>query len=144
MTAHLGYDKHHTDGYGTGNSSNGKIAKAVQTGVGPVPLAMPRDEAGSFPAGAGAGAQRGADFGWPGGHGHLVVYARHDGARHRPPPRPGLRPPRRRPVRQRRGTPKAGWHVRLERLNQDNSARRQIIVNVIRTYLGMPPWSTSR
>ncbi|TDE35456.1 hypothetical protein E1289_07635 [Actinomadura sp. 6K520] len=48
LTAHLGYDKHHTDGYGTGNSRNGKIAKTVQTGVGPVRLAVPRDRAGSF------------------------------------------------------------------------------------------------
>jgi putative transposase len=48
LTAHLGYDKHHADGYGTGNSRNGKIAKTVQTGVGPVRLAVPRDRAGSF------------------------------------------------------------------------------------------------
>lgn len=48
LTAHLGYDKHHADGYGTGNSRNGKIAKTVQTGVGPVRLAVPRDRQGSF------------------------------------------------------------------------------------------------
>jgi putative transposase len=48
LTAHLGYDKHASDGYGTGNSRNGKIAKTVQTGVGPVRLAVPRDRKGSF------------------------------------------------------------------------------------------------
>src|SRR5690606_37731963 len=41
LTAHLGYDKHASDGYGTGNSRNGKISKTVQTGVGPVRLAVP-------------------------------------------------------------------------------------------------------
>lgn len=48
LTAHLGYGKHHSDGYGTGNSRNGKIAKTVQTGVGPVRLAVPRDRKGTF------------------------------------------------------------------------------------------------
>ncbi|XRQ04425.1 IS256 family transposase [Actinomadura welshii] len=48
LTAHLGYGKHASDGYGTGNSRNGKISKTVQTGVGPVRLAVPRDRAGSF------------------------------------------------------------------------------------------------
>ena len=48
LTAHLGYDKHASDGYGTGNSRNGKISKTVQTGVGPVRLAVPRDRKGSF------------------------------------------------------------------------------------------------
>ena len=48
LTAYLGYDKHQTDGNGTGNSRNGKIAKTVQTGVGPVRLAVPRDRL-SFP-----------------------------------------------------------------------------------------------
>ncbi|NEA28480.1 hypothetical protein G3I70_39180 [Actinomadura bangladeshensis] len=46
LTAHLGYGKHHTDGYGTGNSRNGRIAKTVLTGVGPVRLTVPRDRAG--------------------------------------------------------------------------------------------------
>ena len=31
-----------------GNARNGTIAKTVQTGVGPVPLQVPRDRAGSF------------------------------------------------------------------------------------------------
>ena len=46
LTAHLGYGKH--DRGGAGNSRNGSIAKTVQTGVGPVPLQVPRDRAGTF------------------------------------------------------------------------------------------------
>jgi len=50
LTAHLGYE--HGDragrGGGHGNYRNGSIAKTVQTGVGPVPLAVPRDRAGTF------------------------------------------------------------------------------------------------
>ena len=46
LTAHLGYAKR---GRGSpGNARNGTIAKTVQTGVGPVPLQVPRDRAGSF------------------------------------------------------------------------------------------------
>ncbi len=37
-------------GHGSGNSRNGRIAKTVQTGVGPVPLQVPRDRAGTFEA----------------------------------------------------------------------------------------------
>ena len=48
LAAHLGYGKHETAGRGSGNSRNGYIAKTVQTGIGPVPLAVPRDRAGSF------------------------------------------------------------------------------------------------
>jgi transposase-like protein len=48
MAAHLGYDKHSPAGYNSGNSRNGRIAKTVQTAVGPVPLAVPRDRAGTF------------------------------------------------------------------------------------------------
>jgi putative transposase len=47
LTAHLGYEKHDRGG-GAGNARNGTIAKTVQTGVGPVPLQVPRDRAGSF------------------------------------------------------------------------------------------------
>jgi putative transposase len=47
LTAHLGYEKGGRDGAG-GNARNGAIAKTVQTGVGPVPLQVPRDRAGSF------------------------------------------------------------------------------------------------
>jgi putative transposase len=46
LTAHLGYGRH--DRGGAGNARNGTIAKTVQTGVGPVPLQVPRDRAGSF------------------------------------------------------------------------------------------------
>src|SRR6202451_1784126 len=45
LTAHLGYDRHERGG--DGNARNGAIAKTVQTGVGPVPLAVPRDRAGA-------------------------------------------------------------------------------------------------
>ncbi|MEU4235676.1 IS256 family transposase [Nonomuraea sp. NPDC026600] len=48
LTAHLGYTRHATGGYNSGNSRNGAIKKTVQTGVGPVELAVPRDRAGSF------------------------------------------------------------------------------------------------
>jgi putative transposase len=48
MAAHLGYAPHERAGHNSGNSRNGTIAKTVQTGVGPVPLAVPRDRAGTF------------------------------------------------------------------------------------------------
>jgi putative transposase len=48
LTAHLGYDKNERAGHGPGNSRNGSIAKTVQTGVGPVPLRVPRDRDGTF------------------------------------------------------------------------------------------------
>ncbi|WP_421917287.1 IS256 family transposase [Nonomuraea polychroma] len=48
LSAHLGYGKHDPAGHGSGNSRNGKIGKTVQTGVGPVRLAVPRDREGSF------------------------------------------------------------------------------------------------
>jgi len=49
LTAHLGYDRYGRERpAGAGNYRNGSIAKTVQTGVGPVPLAVPRDRAGSF------------------------------------------------------------------------------------------------
>jgi len=47
LTAHLGYDRHDPAGHGSGNSRNGAIAKKVQTGIGPVPLEVPRDRAGT-------------------------------------------------------------------------------------------------
>jgi transposase-like protein len=46
LTAHLGYGRHERGG--AGNARNGAIAKTVQTGVGPVPLQVPRDRAGTF------------------------------------------------------------------------------------------------
>lgn len=48
LTTHLGYGKHDPVGTGSGNSRNGKIGKTVQTGVGPVCLAVLRDRDGSF------------------------------------------------------------------------------------------------
>ncbi|TDD11170.1 hypothetical protein E1294_45525 [Nonomuraea diastatica] len=48
LSSHLGYGKHDPAGHGTGNSRNGRIGKTVQTGVGPVRLAVPRDRAGTF------------------------------------------------------------------------------------------------
>jgi putative transposase len=48
LTAHLGYGRHDLAGHGSGNSRNGAIAKTVQTGVGPVPVKVPRDRNGSF------------------------------------------------------------------------------------------------
>jgi putative transposase len=48
LTAHLGYERHHPAGHNTGNSRNGTISKQVQTGIGPVPLEVPRDRNDSF------------------------------------------------------------------------------------------------
>jgi putative transposase len=48
LTAHLGYDRRGERPAGAGNYRNGTIAKTVQTGVGPVGLAVPRDRAGTF------------------------------------------------------------------------------------------------
>jgi hypothetical protein len=50
LTAHLGYAKSEQGGRagGDGNARNGRIGKTVQTGVGPVPLQVPRDRAGTF------------------------------------------------------------------------------------------------
>jgi putative transposase len=47
LTAHLGYEKGGRGDAG-GNARIGNIAKTVQTGVGPVPLPVPRDRAGTF------------------------------------------------------------------------------------------------
>jgi putative transposase len=48
LTAHLGYERGERAGHGSGNARNGSIAKTVQTGVGPVPLRVPRDRAATF------------------------------------------------------------------------------------------------
>lgn len=48
LSEHLGYGKHAAAGRGSGNSRNGATAKTVQTEVGPVDLAVPRDRAGTF------------------------------------------------------------------------------------------------
>ena len=48
LTAHLGYARHDPSGHNSGNSRNGTISKQVQTGIGPVPVEVPRDRAGNF------------------------------------------------------------------------------------------------
>jgi putative transposase len=49
MTAHLGYERSERGGSAApGNARNGSTWKTVQTGVGPVPLRVPRDRAGTF------------------------------------------------------------------------------------------------
>jgi putative transposase len=48
LAGHLGYGRHDAAGNGSGNSRNGYIAKTVQTGVGPVPVQVPRDRNGTF------------------------------------------------------------------------------------------------
>ncbi len=48
LTEHLGYDKHEAAGRGSGNSRNGATGKTLLTEVGPVPLDVPRDRAGTF------------------------------------------------------------------------------------------------
>jgi putative transposase len=48
LAAHLEYGRHEAAGRGAGNSRNGYIAKTVPTGIGPMPLQVPRDRAGSF------------------------------------------------------------------------------------------------
>jgi putative transposase len=45
---HLGYGKHDPAGRGSGNSRNGTTVKTVQTEIGPIPLDVPRDRAGTF------------------------------------------------------------------------------------------------
>ncbi|HWH00775.1 MAG TPA: transposase, partial [Pilimelia sp.] len=48
LGAHLGYGKHEAAGKGSGNSRNGSTSKTVQTEIGPIPLDVPRDRAGTF------------------------------------------------------------------------------------------------
>ncbi len=48
LTEHLGYEKHHPAGRGSGNSRNGTSSKTLLTEAGVVDLAVPRDRAGSF------------------------------------------------------------------------------------------------
>ena len=48
LTEHLGYEPHDVGGRGSGNSRNGTTLKTVQTDVGPVTVAVPRDREGSF------------------------------------------------------------------------------------------------
>jgi putative transposase len=48
MTEHLGYEKHDQAGNNSGNSRNGKTAKALKGDFGEVPLETPRDRNGMF------------------------------------------------------------------------------------------------
>lgn len=48
MTEHLGYQKHAIDGYGSGNSRNGKTRKKLKGDFGEIDLGTPRDRNGSF------------------------------------------------------------------------------------------------
>ena len=48
LTEHLGYEKGDPAGRGSPNSRNGTTPMTLGTEVGPVPLAVPRDRAGSF------------------------------------------------------------------------------------------------
>ena len=49
MDEHLGYSRHSTEGYNTGNSRNGSFPKTISTeNVGEVVLNIPRDRNGDF------------------------------------------------------------------------------------------------
>jgi putative transposase len=48
LTDHLGYERHDRAGYGSGNSRNGSTTKRLDTEVGDLELATPRDRNGSF------------------------------------------------------------------------------------------------
>jgi putative transposase len=48
LTGHLGYEKGDPAGRGSPNSRNGSTPKTLSTEVGEIPLAVPRDRAGSF------------------------------------------------------------------------------------------------
>lgn len=48
MDAHLGYDKHSTDGYNSGNSRNGSFSKKIQSEHGEHIIEVPRDRKGEF------------------------------------------------------------------------------------------------
>lgn len=48
MNAHLGYGKHSTEGYNSGNSRNGYNRKTLKTQQGEMEIATPRDRNGEF------------------------------------------------------------------------------------------------
>lgn len=48
LDAHLGYEKHSTEGYHTGNSRNGSFSKKIQTEYGEKTIEVPRDRNGDF------------------------------------------------------------------------------------------------
>ena len=48
LTAHLGYEKHATEGRNSKNSRNGKAVKRVKTSTSQIDIEVPRDRDGSF------------------------------------------------------------------------------------------------
>src|SRR5690606_15751141 len=48
MTAHLGYEKHASEGQKQGNTGNGRGRKRVKSGTGEMEIEVPRDRQGSF------------------------------------------------------------------------------------------------
>jgi putative transposase len=48
MNHHLGYEKHDPDGYGSGNSRNGKSKKTLKGESGEMTIEVPRDRNGTF------------------------------------------------------------------------------------------------
>lgn len=48
LTAFLGYEKHSTDGYNTGNSRNGYYERDLDTKYGKLHISIPRDRNGAF------------------------------------------------------------------------------------------------
>ena len=48
MDAHLGYEKHSSDGNNSGNSRNGSYPKKIQTEHGESIIEIPRDRNGEF------------------------------------------------------------------------------------------------
>src|ERR1700729_93580 len=48
MNHHLGYEKHDPDGYGSGNSRNGKSQKTLKGEAGEDTIEVPRDRNGTF------------------------------------------------------------------------------------------------
>lgn len=48
LTEHLGYEKHSTEGQGSGNSRNGKTPKRLIDGEGVLEIEVPRDRKGEF------------------------------------------------------------------------------------------------
>jgi transposase-like protein len=46
LSEHLGYEKHSIEGYGSGNSRNGKTRKLVKNSSGEIIIEVPRDREG--------------------------------------------------------------------------------------------------
>ena len=62
LTAMLGYEKHSTDGYNTGNSRNGSYTRSLDTKYGKMNLTIPRDRNGEFSTGLFDSHQRRDDY----------------------------------------------------------------------------------